>query len=86
MPTLAEVRARAERHQDEIDRDTRFLSIADLMARWNVGRTTIRAIPASALPYVNLGNGLVRERRRYRPEDVEAYEEARRARTTGAEG
>lgn len=44
MPDLVEVRARAERHADELDRNTRFFTIADLAARWRCSKTTVRAI------------------------------------------
>lgn len=77
MPDLAEIRARAARHQDELDRDTRFLTVADLAARWRCAKGTVRAISKLALPYVNLGHGLKRELRRYAPADVEAYEATR---------
>jgi hypothetical protein len=71
------IRAKAQRHQDEIDRDTRFFTVADLAARWGVSKNTVRAIPADQLPHKNLGSGLVRECRRYHPADVAAYEAAR---------
>jgi hypothetical protein len=82
MPTsLDEVRARAQRHQDELDRNTRFLSAMDLKRRWGCCLQTVRAIPKRDLPYLNLGRGLVRELRRYRPADVEAYEAKRLGKT-----
>lgn len=77
MTDLAEIRAKAERHQAELDRDTTFLRVADLAARWGCSATTVRAIPATDLPYLNLGQGLVRELRRYRVADVEQYEARR---------
>lgn len=81
MPNLAEIRERAQRHQEELDRNTRFLTVADLAARWRCSKGTVRAISKKTLPYVNLGNGLVRELRRYRPADVEAYESVREQRS-----
>lgn len=74
MPDLAEIRARARQHQDELEKNARFLTIAALAARWGVGKTTVRAIPFADLPWRNLGRGLVRESRRYDPADVDAYE------------
>lgn len=79
MPTLDEVRARAQRHQDELDRDTRFFTVQDLATRWDCSASTVRSIAKTTLPYLNLGQGLVRELRRYRPDDVEAYEAQRMA-------
>ena len=76
-PDLDELRARAARHQDELDRDTRFLTVADLARRWRCSTTTVRAISHTALPYLNLGHGLVKVVRRYRLADVEAYELSR---------
>lgn len=77
MPILEEIRARAKRHDDELARDVAFLTIADLAARWHCAKNTVRAISKAALPYVNLGNGVKRELRRYHPDDVAAYETAR---------
>lgn len=76
-PDLAEIRARAEQHGNELDRDTRFFTVADLAKRWCCSTTSVRDIPAGDLPYLNLGRGLHRELRRYRPSDVYAYEAAR---------
>jgi hypothetical protein len=76
MPTLDEIRGRAMRHQEELDRDTKFFTVADLAARWKCSKATVRAIPTSRLPYTNLGTGLKRELRRYRPDHVAAYETA----------
>lgn len=78
MPTLAEIRARAQRHQDELDRDTRFFTVTDLAVRWHVSRQTVRAISKTVLPYVNLGSGLIREARRYHPDSVSSYESSLR--------
>jgi hypothetical protein len=73
-PTLEVLRERAAQHQDELDRDVKFLRVAHLAQRWGYSATTIRAIPFADLPYLNLGQGLQREARRYRLVDVEAYE------------
>jgi DNA-binding transcriptional MerR regulator len=51
-----------------------LLSIKEVAERWGVSTPTVRAIPASRLPYKNIGTGLQRERRRYHPDDVYAYE------------
>lgn len=77
MPDLAEIRARAERHQQELDKNLRYFTVGDLAKRWGCSSTTVRAIAKTTLPYLNLGQGLMRELRRYRPEDVEAYEATR---------
>ena len=74
MPDLETIRAAAQQHEDELDRDRRFLTVAQLAARWGIGKTNVRAIPFADLPYRNLGRGLVRESRRYDPTDVDAYE------------
>lgn len=77
MPTLDELRAKAKAHQDSIDRDTRFFDVNTLAKRWGVSPTTVRAIPSASLPFLNVGAGLQRERRRYHPSDVAAYEATR---------
>jgi hypothetical protein len=77
-PTAAALVARAKAHQDELDRDTRFLDVQMLAARWGVSPSTVRAVPSTLLPYVNVGTGLQRERRRYHPEAVAAYEASSR--------
>jgi hypothetical protein len=77
MPDLATVRDRAQRHQDELDRNTRFYTVGDLAARWRCAKGTVRSISKLALPYTNLGHGLKRELRRYHPDDVAAYEATR---------
>lgn len=73
-PDLATIRAAAQQHQDELDRDLRFLTIAALARRWGMSKTSVRDIPFEDLPWRNLGRGLVRERRRYDPADVDRYE------------
>jgi hypothetical protein len=76
-PTLEEVRARTARHDAELDRNTKFFSVADLAKRWGVSVSTVRAIPRERLPWTNLGHGLVRELRRYHPDAVASYEGSR---------
>lgn len=51
-----------------------WLTTSDLAARWNVGARQVRAIPRTALPYLLFGE----RTRRYRPEDVDAYENTRK--------
>lgn len=75
--TLDALRAKAQAHQDQIDRDTRFFDVPTLAARWGCSANTVRAIPSSLLPFLNVGSGLQRERRRYHPADVAAYEATR---------
>lgn len=77
--TLDELRERANAHQQHLDRNTVYLSIADLRARWGCSANTVRAIPFPSLPYLNIGTGLQREYRRYHPDAVYAYELASRA-------
>lgn len=72
------LRQKAAAHQAYLDRNTTFMTIKALAARWGCSTNTVRAIPASVLPYVNVGTGLVRESRRYHPDDVMAYELAQR--------
>ncbi|MDB4892198.1 MAG: hypothetical protein JWL61_4053 [Gemmatimonadetes bacterium] len=79
MPTVDEIRARAMRHEADVNRGTAFFTVADLAARWTCSATTVRAIPVDALPYINVGQGLTKVIRRYRLADVEAYEERRLA-------
>ena len=78
MSTLAELRAKSDSHQAHLDRNTTFLTLKALAARWGCSTNTVRAIPATVLPWVNIGSGLVREARRYHPDDVMAYEMAQR--------
>jgi hypothetical protein len=73
MTSLAEIRARAQVHADELD-SAQWHTPATLAHRWNVCETTVRAIPATELPYKAFGNGEKLKRRRYRPSDVAAYE------------
>ena len=51
-------------------RDQELLTVAELAPRLRFARTTVYRL---AIPYV-----LVGDRRRYRPEDVDAYLEARK--------
>ena len=68
---------RATRHQAELDKDSAFYSVADLAARWSCAENTVRAIPITSLPFLNLSHGARNTLRRYRPADVDAYETAR---------
>lgn len=74
MSDIDEARAKAAAHQEHLDRNTKFYSVQDLAARWSVSANTVRTIPHTTLPYISIGLGLTRERRRYRPDDVMAYE------------
>jgi hypothetical protein len=65
---------RAAAHQRHLDRNAKFLTVAQLASRWGVSPSLVRAIPLSLLPYLNAGQGLQREHRRYDPDDVLAYE------------
>jgi hypothetical protein len=67
---------RAADHQRHLDRNAKFLTVAQLAARWGVSAALVRAIPATALPYLTVGLGLTREHRRYDPDTVLAYEGA----------
>lgn len=71
---LAALRAKADEHQRRLDADTVYWTVQILMKRWGVSATTVAAIPPSLLPYINIGTGLKRERRRYNPDDVYEYE------------
>jgi hypothetical protein len=71
---LAEVRAKAAQHDDEIA-SVKWLTVADLAARWRVSGNTVRAIPATELRYKEFGAGAHLKRRRYKPEWVTAYED-----------
>lgn len=71
MPTIDDIRAAAAEHARQLE-SVRWLSVADLVARWGVSQTTIRAIAADDLPYLLFGKSRVR---RYDPRDVEAYED-----------
>lgn len=72
------LRQKADAHQAYLDRNTRFFTVKQLAERWGVSTNTVRAISRTALPYVNVGTGLVRESRRYNPDDVMGYELAQR--------
>ena len=78
--TLVELRAKSQAHQAHLDRNTRFYDVPLLAARWGCSPNTVRAIPAVLLPFLNIGTGLHRERRRYHPDDVERYEASRLSR------
>ncbi len=71
--TIETLRQRAAAHQLSLD-SKRFVTPQQLADRWGVSANTVRAIPRFLLPYQNKGTGLVREHRRYDPDDVLAYE------------
>jgi hypothetical protein len=71
--TLAEIRARAAQHDDEIQSET-WYTVADLAARWKLSQTTVRLIPKDELQYKEFGSGRTHRRRRYKAEWVLAYE------------
>jgi hypothetical protein len=71
--TLAEIRARAAEHDDDVQSVT-WYTVADLAARWKLSQTTVRLIPKEELHYKEFGAGKSHRRRRYRREWVEAYE------------
>jgi hypothetical protein len=73
--TLDEIRARAARHQVDATERTRA-SVQQLADHWGVSPSTVRDIPFGELPYLEFGRGAKFRRRRYRWEDVEAYERA----------
>lgn len=73
MTDLAEIRARAAEHEEEIE-SLRWLRASQLADRWGISETTVREIPFDELPYREFGKGQKLKRRRYRPDDVAAYE------------
>lgn len=74
MPlTLAEIRERRRQHEEEIV-SVRWLTPADLAARWKISLSSIYAIPADQLEYKTFGQGVKHKRRRYREEWVLSYE------------
>jgi hypothetical protein len=80
MTTLAEMRARAREHDEEIA-SLYWFTPAELAERWRLSETTIRAIPATELRYKEFGAGAGKKmRRRYREDWVTAYEERTAAR------
>ena len=50
-----------------------LLTLQDVATRLSVATSTVKAIPRRDLPYVKVGHGVRRTRRRYRPEDVASY-------------
>lgn len=76
--SLDDLRAKAAAHQAHLDRNTKMYTVKELASRWGVSTNTVRAIAHAVLPYINVGSGLVRESRRYHPDDVVAYELAQR--------
>ena len=76
---LAALAEKSAAHQAYLDRNTKYLCVNDLAARWGCAHNTVRAVPRGLLPYLNIGTGLQREARRYHPDDVFAYEAQRNA-------
>lgn len=76
MPrSLAEIRARARAHEEEIE-SLRWFTPEQLKQRWGFRSvSTIYAIPVAQLRYKPFGIG-PRPRRRYRQDWVEAFENA----------
>jgi|HubBroStandDraft_6_1064221.scaffolds.fasta_scaffold22653_9 hypothetical protein len=62
------------RSTDQRSDSTGTLSMGGLVARWGVGRHSIRKIPFRELPYEKKRTNSKVIRRRYRVADVEAYE------------
>lgn len=77
---LESIRRAAAEHQREIDVVRTWLKPAQLATRWNVSVSTVKAIPASELPFKEFGRGLKLKRRRYDPADVDAYEQRKEGR------
>lgn len=78
MPTdelgrLDRIRDRRQRHEEEM-LSVHWFTPAILAARWGISETTVRAIPATELPYKEFGTGTQKKRRRYHPDDVAAYD------------
>lgn len=77
MRDLATMRAEAQEHERSMAAVS-WLRAKDLIHRWHLCATTIRAIPASELPYLDVSRAPSREQRRYDPRDVAAYEKRRK--------
>lgn len=73
MPDLDTIRTAAAVHETQLQSAT-WLGTRDLMARWGLGRDTVLEIPREQLPYLSFGTSKMR---RYKPEDVEAFEATR---------
>lgn len=71
MTDLDEIRAAAAEHDEQLQAST-WWKTKDLAARWGVSRDTVLAIPREKLPYLEFGNSNMR---RYKPDDVLAFEE-----------
>lgn len=75
MDDMITIRARARAHQEELD-EPRWMTLAEVAARFRLSESTVRGIPADELPFKEFGQGHKLKRRRYRLADVEAYEAA----------
>lgn len=73
---LDQLRARAAEHERELS-ERKLLSIKSVKDMLGMSYTSVRDIPRDELPYGEFGQGHVLKRRRYRPEDIEAYIESR---------
>jgi hypothetical protein len=73
---LARIRARRQQHEEELV-SLHWFTVALLAVRWGVSETTVRAIPATELPYKTFGAGELLKRRRFHPDDVARYESHR---------
>lgn len=74
MPaTMAELRARAHAHEEELV-SVQWFTPADLATRWRIALSTVHDIPITELRYKAFGNGAKLKRRRYRQDWVDAYE------------
>lgn len=78
MSDLAVLRARAEAHETDLDVGSVFLTPQQLAERWHCSASTVKTIPRDELPFLEIGTGRKYRRRRYRPQDVAAYEAAHR--------
>jgi hypothetical protein len=58
-----------------------MITVSDVAMMLSMSRSTVEDIPATELPYVHVGRGKNKLRRRYRREDVEAYIKAQQARS-----
>jgi len=74
MADLTEQRAASRKHEREIQARTTWLDAALIAESWGVCQNTVRDIPRDELPYMELGRGAQKRRRRYDPADVAAYE------------
>lgn len=73
--SIAELRARAKRHEEELA-SVKWFTVAALAVRWGISETLVRSIPIEELRYKEFGRpGAKIYRRRYKEAWVLAYEE-----------